>query len=204
MTRVTEYQKDLIEALKDPEEAAAYLNAALEEGDRELFLLALRNVAEANGGMAAVADKANLNRESLYRTLSRRGNPEIRTLLNLLRGVGLRLNITPEREPSTGSYDKVVQLRALGKSLGVRDASESVTIEEAFTGYGENPPGMALRGARSREGLTQRQLAELTGMPQRHVSEMESGKRPIGKERARKLAEALRVSDYRIFLEAEM
>ncbi len=96
MTHVTDYQKDLIEALKDPAEAAAYLNAALEEGDRETFLLALRNVAEANGGMAAVADKAHLNRESLYRTLSRRGNPEIRTLFNLLHGVGLRLNITPE------------------------------------------------------------------------------------------------------------
>jgi len=75
MAHMTEYQKDLIEALKDPTEAAAYLNAALEEGDRETFLLALRNVAEANGGMAAVADKAHLNRESLYRTLSRRGNP---------------------------------------------------------------------------------------------------------------------------------
>ncbi|EKD40727.1 MAG: addiction module antidote protein [uncultured bacterium] len=97
MAQLTEYQKDLIEALKNPEEAAAYLNAALEEGDRETFLLALRNVAEANGGMAAVAEKAHLNRESLYRTLSRRGNPEIRTLFNLLHGVGLRLNITPEQ-----------------------------------------------------------------------------------------------------------
>ena len=52
MAHVTEYQKDLIEALKDPAEAAAYLNAAFEEGDRETFPLALRNVAEANGGMA--------------------------------------------------------------------------------------------------------------------------------------------------------
>ena len=50
MARRTEYQQVLIEALKNPEEAAAYLNAALEEGDRETFLLALRNVAEANGG----------------------------------------------------------------------------------------------------------------------------------------------------------
>jgi probable addiction module antidote protein len=60
------------------------------------FLLALRNIAEANGGMKAVAEKAHLNRESLYRTLSRRGNPEIRTLFNLLHGVGLRLNVMPE------------------------------------------------------------------------------------------------------------
>lgn len=100
MAHMTEYQRDLIEALKDPEEAAAYLNAALEEGDREAFLLALRNVAEANGGMAAVAEKAHVNRESLYRTLSRRGNPEIRTLFNLLHGIGLRLNITPDRVSS--------------------------------------------------------------------------------------------------------
>ncbi|NVO00232.1 MAG: putative addiction module antidote protein [Geobacteraceae bacterium] len=96
MAQISEYQKDLIEALKDPTEAAAYLNAALEEGDRETFLLALRNVAEANGGVSAVAQKAHLNRESLYRTLSSRGNPEIRTLFNLLHGVGLRLNIAPE------------------------------------------------------------------------------------------------------------
>ena len=101
MAQTTEYQKDLIKALKDPVEAAAYLNAALAEGDRETFLLALRNVAEANGGMGGVADKAHLNRESLYRTLSRRGNPEIRTLFNLLHGVGLRLNITPE-QPAVG------------------------------------------------------------------------------------------------------
>ena len=51
MAHATEYQKDLIEALKKPDDATAYLNAALEEGDRETFLLALRNVAEANGGL---------------------------------------------------------------------------------------------------------------------------------------------------------
>jgi len=97
MAQMTEYQKDLLEALKDPTEAAAYLNAALEEGDKEAFLLALRNIAEANGGMKAVAEKAHLNRESLYRTLSHRGNPEIRTLFSLLHGVGLRLSVTPEQ-----------------------------------------------------------------------------------------------------------
>jgi probable addiction module antidote protein len=92
-----EYQKDLIEALKDPIEAAAYINAALEEGDKNAFLLALRNIVEANGGMKAVAEKAHLNRESLYRTLSHRGNPEIRTLINILHGVDLRLSVTPEQ-----------------------------------------------------------------------------------------------------------
>jgi len=90
------YQEDLIEALRNPEEAAAYLNASIEDGDREVFLLALRNVADAQGGIAAVAEKANLNRESLYRTLSSKGNPEIRTLMNILHGLGLRMNIAPE------------------------------------------------------------------------------------------------------------
>lgn len=93
--RVTTYQDDLIEALKDPREAAAYLNAAIEEGDRALFLLALRNVAEAQGGMAALARKAHMNRESLYRMLSRRGNPEIRSILTLLNSLRLRLIVEP-------------------------------------------------------------------------------------------------------------
>jgi probable addiction module antidote protein len=93
MARPTSYQKDLIESLKDRDEAAAYLNAAIEEGDRAVFLLALRNVVEANGGMAAIAEKADLSRESLYRMLSWRGNPEIKSLLSLLRVMGLKLSI---------------------------------------------------------------------------------------------------------------
>ena len=50
MRHMTEYQGDLIEALKDPVEAAEYLNGAIEEGDKETFLLTLRNIAEAHGG----------------------------------------------------------------------------------------------------------------------------------------------------------
>jgi probable addiction module antidote protein len=96
--KVTNYQEDLIEALGDPREAAAYLNAAMEEGDRALFLLALRNVAEAHGGMAAVAEKASLNRENLYRMLSKKGNPEIKSIVNLLHSMGLRLTVEPKRK----------------------------------------------------------------------------------------------------------
>lgn len=80
------------------------------------------------------------------------------------------------------------------------ETSDSVPIDEAFPEYAVNPLGVALRGACAREGLTQRDLAARTGIPQRHISEMESGKRTIGKERARKLADALRVADYRVFL----
>jgi len=61
------------------------VEAALEEGNPELFLLALRNVAEAQGGVAQLAEKAKLNRESLYKILSQRGNPELKNLNALLR-----------------------------------------------------------------------------------------------------------------------
>jgi len=62
-----------------------------------------------------------------------------------------------------------------------------------------NVPASVLRGARSKEEITQTALSELTGIPQRHISEMERGKRPIGKESAKKLAKALN-TDYRVFL----
>jgi probable addiction module antidote protein len=96
--KVTSYQEDLINALKDPCEAAAYLNAAIEEDDRAVFLLALRNVAEAQGGMAALARKAHMNRESLYRMLSNKGNPEIRSIFTLLNSMRLRLTVEPKAD----------------------------------------------------------------------------------------------------------
>lgn len=104
--KTTTYQEDLVEALKDPREAAAYLNAAMEEGDRALFLLALRNVAEAHGGMAVVSEKAKLNRESMYRMLSKKGNPAIKSILTLLHSMGLKMSIEPKIRPSKSSKIK--------------------------------------------------------------------------------------------------
>jgi probable addiction module antidote protein len=104
--KTTTYQEDLIEALKDPREAAAYLNAAIEENDRSLFLLALRNVAEAHGGMAAVSEKAKLNRESMYRMLSKKGNPEIKSILALLHSMGLKMSIEPKTKHARSSRVK--------------------------------------------------------------------------------------------------
>ena len=97
MKKSRAYQPDLIESLRDSEEAEEYVNAALEEDDPELFLLALRNVAEAQGGVAQLAEKAKLNRESLYRMLSDRGNPEFRSLDALLHALGFRLAVTATR-----------------------------------------------------------------------------------------------------------
>lgn len=95
MARRADYQESLIEALADPLEAAEYLNAALEEGDRELFLLCLKNVVQAQGGMSRLAKESTLNRESLYRMLSKKGNPRISSLDSLLHAMNLKLVIQP-------------------------------------------------------------------------------------------------------------
>ncbi len=89
------YSETLHEALKDPRDAAAYLEAALNEEDEEGFLLALRTVAEIHG-IADVAKRAGVGRESLYKTLSENGNPKLRTLVSVLHGIGLRLSFEPE------------------------------------------------------------------------------------------------------------
>ncbi len=98
MVRSRPYKEGLLERLKDPQEAAAYLDAALEDGDTEVFLLALRDVAEARlGGIATLAQQTGLNRETLYRTLSEKGNPELASLDKLLHAVGLRLAVAVDR-----------------------------------------------------------------------------------------------------------
>jgi probable addiction module antidote protein len=93
MNKVTaKYETGLKEALLNPEEAAAYLDAALEENDQEIFLLALRDIAEARG-FSQMAQDTQLNRENLYRMLSPTGNPQLSSLMALLRSVGLRLSV---------------------------------------------------------------------------------------------------------------
>jgi len=96
------YRDDLLQQLKDPVEAAAYLDAALEGGDRSAFLLAVKDVADANGGVTEIAKTAHLNRETLYRTLSDKGNPKLTSLDSILHAVGLRLAIEPVSEARQG------------------------------------------------------------------------------------------------------
>lgn len=97
MVKYRDYQDELIEDLKDHEEAVAYLNAAWEEslkGDEEsqqLFLLALRNVAEAQGGLGKLARRVHIRREQLYRILSPRGNPGLKIVRTLLIALGVNL-----------------------------------------------------------------------------------------------------------------
>jgi DNA-binding XRE family transcriptional regulator len=99
-----------------------------------------------------------------------------------------------------GPVDHAAAAREALHALGFEEAPETVPWRECFPAWSEAQfPGAALAGARHKASLTQVQLARLTGIPQRHISEMEHGKRPIGKDRARKLAEILKV-DYHIFL----
>jgi len=86
------------------------------------------------------------------------------------------------------------------KSLGFVDTSDSIPWRELFPEYrDEELPGVCLAGSRLKEGMTQKRLSDLTGIPQGHISEMENGKRPIGKKRAKVLAKVLNVG-YKIFL----
>ena len=87
------YHEDLLERLKDPAYAVEYLEAALVERDMPaVFLLALRNVAEARG-MARLARETKLNRENLYAMLSERGNPVLSSLSVILDALGMRLSV---------------------------------------------------------------------------------------------------------------
>ncbi len=92
--RVTDYRQTLLESLNNPQEAANYLEAALEDSN-EMFLAALRDVAESRQ-MSRVAKDAGVAREALYRMLSDSGNPTFATLASILDVLGLRLNVTPK------------------------------------------------------------------------------------------------------------
>lgn len=84
--------------LKTEAERAAYLEALLEDGDARTITLGLRELAESAGGMAVIAERTGLSRETLYRTLSANGNPRLDTLSALLHAMGLRLSVTPAGE----------------------------------------------------------------------------------------------------------
>lgn len=102
---ISHHEREIAELRIDRELAVEYLKAAMESLDypegRAAGLLALRTVAEAYGGLSAVAAEAGVTRESLSRALSPKGNPTLNTLLAVLRTVGLRLSVEPERYTPT-------------------------------------------------------------------------------------------------------
>jgi len=93
----------------------------------------------------------------------------------------------------------IERLRELARETGVAEEAESIPASMLNPELDSNPGGVYLKGIRHRNSLSQEQLAKLAGIPRRHISEMENGKRTIGKENAKKMARALGC-DYRAFL----
>jgi probable addiction module antidote protein len=97
--KMRHYRELVTQMIRDPQEAAEYLKASLDEyeqdGNLEAFLLALRSVVEVQGGMTELSRKTALNRQSLYKTLSKQGNPRLHTLHTILHALGFKLTIEP-------------------------------------------------------------------------------------------------------------
>ena len=89
------YHDDLLRRLKNQKYAVGYLNACLEEGDEAAFLLAVRDVAQVHGGLGQLAKKTHLNREHLFRMLSKNGNPRLHSLRQLIEALGFKLVLQP-------------------------------------------------------------------------------------------------------------
>ena len=113
--------------------------------------------------------------------------------------------LEPTRKPGTTDYveikfriplGKVDEIKKVVAQYGGQESSSPIPWREVFPDFN---PGVALRGGRKKEGLTQKDLARLIGVSLNHISDIEHGKRPIGKEMAKRLAGVLKV-DYRVFL----
>lgn len=91
------YDDYLIADLKNPNRAAAYLEASIEafqeDGNKDALLLALNDLARAQGGLSTLAKKTSLNRQTLYKTLSSCGNPRLKTFGAIVNALGFRLTV---------------------------------------------------------------------------------------------------------------
>jgi len=99
---VSHNEREIEELREDREFALEYLKAAFESLDdpeeRAVGLIMLRTVAEAYGGLGTIAAQAGISRESLYRTLSPKGNPTLKTLIAVLTTLGMRLSVAPAQK----------------------------------------------------------------------------------------------------------
>ncbi len=97
MRKFRKFKDTVIESLRDKEYARTYLEVALEEyskdHDTRAFFLALRDVAEAQGGLSRLAESTNLNRSNLYSILSGQNKPKLDTVDTILQGLGFRLGV---------------------------------------------------------------------------------------------------------------
>lgn len=121
---------DTAETLKTKEEIAAYLDAALEDGDPELLKLALGNVARAKG-MTDIAKAAGLGRQSLYKALSPDGNPEFATVVSVLKALGLRLSVTREQVSRGKLGERLIEAARKGRTIARGEADSVLRVAAA-------------------------------------------------------------------------
>lgn len=122
------YEPWLVEQLRDPAEAAAYLEAVIEDGDQATLMLALRHVAQAQGGIAKIARRAKLTREATYKMLSKSGNPELRSLNALLRATGLRMAVRPISPAAFSTRFATNRVRVTRRAARSRQRGKQATI----------------------------------------------------------------------------
>lgn len=141
MGKLTEDYKEFLHGrLKDPAEAAEYLNAALEDEDTGVFLLALRDIAEVRG-IGKVAAEAQLDRVNLYRILSDQGNPRLSSMLALLQAIGVKLQVKPLKARTKQAKSVIEVQPSLFRHMGEAERPQIVASrmsEYRESDYGSN------------------------------------------------------------------
>lgn len=95
MARSASLKEYVAKKIRDPKERAAYINAAMEDGDPKILLAVLKDCVEAMGGITWLSHETHLTRAAIYAILSEEGNPKYENLLKVLVPLGLRLNVAP-------------------------------------------------------------------------------------------------------------
>ena len=94
--KMKSYDLFLKKELQDPEQASLYLSAAAEDNSAEGFLVALRNVAQAHGGLGVLSKITSLNLQNMYKMFSEDGNPTVSSLIAVLNAIGINLSFSPQ------------------------------------------------------------------------------------------------------------
>jgi probable addiction module antidote protein len=128
MKKTANYQAFLIEQLRNNEDfCEEYLNEALRDEDQRLILMAIRNVAQATGGLTRLAKNTGLNRQNLYRTLSKEGNPTWQRIEKIFDGLGYPLRAISKKNISALEGKKAISyLSEHGKKISTASVNEKV------------------------------------------------------------------------------
>ncbi len=120
------YEDALFESLKDHDEAIAYLNAALQDDDQRVFLLALKDVfAAQNIDISAFAQESNITRQNIYRILSSKGNPRWENLASLLDVLGLQVHLTDKKS----NFAPIAIDNKLFKMLSKQAVKQGISVD---------------------------------------------------------------------------